>query len=74
MANPFFVRAEWDAEAGVFTSVTNIPGLTVEAETLADFLNIAEELAPLMLEANVPAEERPDGTPLLTWLELRTAA
>lgn len=78
MATQFYVRAEWDPEAGVFTSATNIPGLNVEAETLAEFLSVAEELAPMMLEANVPPGERPqgasDGSPLLNRLELQVAA
>ena len=59
----YYVRAEWDAEANTFISVTNIPGLNVEAGTLSEFLEIVEELAPAMLEANVPAEDRPLGRP-----------
>ena len=78
MATRFYVRAKWDAEAAAFISDTNIPGLNVEAETLAAFLSAAEELAPLMLEANVPPDERPrvgaDGSPLLNRLELEIAA
>ena len=50
----YYVRALWDDEAGRYYSKTNIPGLNVEAETLAAFIEIAEELAPQMLEANVP--------------------
>jgi hypothetical protein len=50
----FYVNALWDAEAGVYYSETNIPGLNIEAETLHEFIEIAEELAPQMLEANVP--------------------
>ena len=78
MSTRFYVRAEWDPDAGVFTSATNIPGLNVEAETLAEFLSLVEELAPMMLEANVPPEQRPqgadDGSPLLNRLELQVAA
>ena len=50
----YHVKAVWDGEAGVYYSETNVPGLTVEAETLHEFIAIAEELAPQMLEANVP--------------------
>lgn len=59
MAMTYYVRAQWDDEAGVYYSETNVPGLNVEAETLAQFIEIAEELAPQMLEANVP-DWRPD--------------
>jgi hypothetical protein len=54
MQMEYFVQARWDVEAGVYFSETNIPGLTIEAETLHEFIEIAEELAPQMLEANVP--------------------
>ena len=78
MSTRFHVRAEWHAEAGVLISAANIPDLNVEAGTLAEFLSIAEELAPAMLEANVPAADRPrstvDGSPLLNRLELQVAA
>lgn len=49
----YYVRACWDAEAGVFTSESNIPGLVVEAETVDEFMEIAQELAPAMLRENV---------------------
>ena len=39
---------------GVYYSKTDIPGLNIEAETLREFIEIAEELAPQMREANVP--------------------
>ena len=78
MTTRFYVRAKWDAEAGVFISDTNIPGLNVEAETLAGFVSAVEELAPMMLEANVAPEDRPrgagDGSPLMNRLELEIAA
>jgi hypothetical protein len=50
----YHVKALWDAEAGVYYSETDIPGLNIEAETLREFIEIAEDLAPQMLEANVP--------------------
>ncbi|MFI4965814.1 MAG: DUF1902 domain-containing protein [Caulobacterales bacterium] len=53
-AMTYYVRARWDDEAGVYYSETNVPGLNIEAETLHEFIEIAEELAPQMLEANVP--------------------
>ncbi len=50
----YHVKARWDAEARVYYSETDIPGLNIEAETLREFIEIAEDLAPQMLEANVP--------------------
>ena len=42
----YHVKAIWDDAAGVYYSESNVPGLTIEAETLRDFISIAEELAP----------------------------
>ena len=53
MTRPYFIRAIWDAEAKVFYSDTNVPGLVVEAENLSDFVAFAEELLPDMLRANI---------------------
>lgn len=50
----YYVRAIWDDEASVYYSESNIPGLVIEADTLADFMDAAQELGPEMLEANVP--------------------
>ena len=70
----YYVRAIWDEEAGVYYSETNVPGLNVEAETLHEFIEIAEELAPQMLEANVPGwtPETPKARPTAE-LELAVA-
>lgn len=59
MHSTYYVRAVWDDEAGVYYSDTNIPGLNIEAETLPEFIEAAQELAPQMLEANVEGF-RPD--------------
>jgi Domain of unknown function (DUF1902) len=53
------VVANWDAEAGVFTSQSNVPGLVIEAESFEEFVELVETLGPEMLEANVPAAKRP---------------
>jgi len=52
----YYVKAVWDEEAQVFYSKTNIPGLNIEAATLHEFVQVAEDLAPQMLEANVKPE------------------
>jgi hypothetical protein len=63
----FHVAAEWDAEAGVWTSSSNIPGLVVEAATLPEFVDLVSALAPELLAENlgvkgkVPLEIRAHG-------------
>lgn len=52
MKKPYFVKAKWDAEASVWISETNIPGLVIEADTLAEFETLLFDLAPQMLSAN----------------------
>ena len=49
-----YVKAIWDEAAEVYYSETNVPGLTVEAATLPQFMDLAMELGREMLEANVP--------------------
>lgn len=53
MQASFYIRATWDAEASVWISETNIPGLVIEAESLAEFESLMMALAPEMLAANV---------------------
>lgn len=49
---PYYVEAIWDAEAGVFVSKSNVPGLVVEAATLNVFMQTVKELTPVLLRAN----------------------
>ena len=53
------VTATWDAEARVFTSQSNIPGLVVEAENFDELVSLVEALAPDVIAANMPDETRP---------------
>lgn len=69
MKKQYYVAARWDAEASVWLSDSNIPGLVIEADTLAEFERLMDELAPEMLAANenihnerVPVEFRFTGT------------
>jgi hypothetical protein len=63
----YHVEADWDAEAGVWTSSSNIPGLVVEAATLPEFIELVSALAPGLLAENlgvrgkVPLELRANG-------------
>ena len=59
MQKAFTVTATWDAEARVFTSRSDIPGLVVEAESFEDFVTLVEALAPEVIAANVPDTPRP---------------
>ena len=52
MKSSYFVKALWDAEASVWISETDIPGLVIEADTLAEFETLLAELGPEMLAAN----------------------
>ncbi len=74
MGKRYHVQAEWDSEAKVWISSSNIPGLVVEADTLGEFIELVEALAPEMLADNlgikgpVPVEVRANRT-----LELQVA-
>jgi hypothetical protein len=52
MKPTYYVKAMWDAEASVWTSESDIPGLVIEANTLTEFEMLIWELAPEMLAAN----------------------
>ncbi|HEY5071999.1 MAG TPA: DUF1902 domain-containing protein [Caulobacteraceae bacterium] len=52
MKSSYFVRAIWDPEASVWVSETDVPGLVIEADTLAEFESLMLELAPKMLALN----------------------
>lgn len=53
MQKIFFVRADWDPEAGVWVATSDeVPGLVTEAETLEALSAKLEHLVPELLEAN----------------------
>lgn len=48
-----FIRAEWDAEAGVWVATSDdVPGLATEAETIEALSAKLDSLVPELLEAN----------------------
>ncbi len=53
MRTDYFVEARWDPEAKVWFSSSDIPGLVIEAATLAEFEALVGELAAEMLADNV---------------------
>ena len=68
MNERYHVQADWDPEAEVWISSSNIPGLVIEAETLGEFIDLVQALAPEMLADNlgikgpVPVEVRANRT------------
>ena len=52
MANTYHVKATWDADAKVWVSSSDIPGLVIETATLAEFEQLVRDLAPEMLAEN----------------------
>ena len=69
----FTVTATWDAEAKVFTSQSDIPGLVVEADSFEELVELVEALAPEVIEANVPNARRPYTVNVETLRELAVA-
>ena len=53
MSQRYHVQADWDAEARVWISSSNIPGLVVEADTLPEFVELVQALAPELLADNL---------------------
>jgi len=50
---PFFIRAEWDEEAGVWAATSDdVPGLVTEAPTMEDLITKLRIVVPELLEAN----------------------
>ena len=61
MDKPYFVRAEWDADAAVWVATSDdVPGLVTEAETIEALDAKLRSMVPELLEANgcMPADGR----------------
>jgi predicted RNase H-like HicB family nuclease len=59
MNKPYFVRAEWDADAGVWVATSDdVPGLVTEAATIEDLDAKLKSMVPELLDANgcMPAD------------------
>lgn len=53
MQKPYFVRAEWDAEALVWVATSDdVPGLATEAATIEELDAKLKVMVPELLEAN----------------------
>ena len=65
MAGPAFcVEAQWDAEAGVFVSKSDIIGLHIEASSLDEFEALVFEYGPDLVLANHLGGESLAGRPM----------
>lgn len=50
---PFFVRAEWDEEAGVWVATSDdVPGLATEETTMEALIEKLKIIVPELLQAN----------------------
>jgi hypothetical protein len=58
MPRLYHVEAKWDPEAKVWVSESDVPGLVIEAETLAEFESLILDLVPEILADNQGKEGR----------------
>lgn len=57
MARSFYVKAVWDAEARVWCSESDIPGLVLETPSLAEFEDLIRHFASDLLASNLNIHE-----------------
>jgi hypothetical protein len=53
MNQSFYVKAIWDAEASVWCSESNIPGLVLQTDTLEEFQDLIRHFGPDLLAENL---------------------
>ena len=73
MAKAYTVQATWDADAGVFTTQSDILGLVVEAETFEDVVELVRAPAPGVIAANAPDPPAPYKIEIVTRREFAFA-
>jgi Domain of unknown function (DUF1902) len=73
MPKTFTVAADWDPDAEVFTTESDIPGFVVEAATFEELVDLVRSLAPEVIAANVPATLPPYQVRIVTRRELAIA-
>ena len=50
---PYFIHAQWDGEAGVWTAISeDVPGLAAESHTVEALVLKLKVLVPELLDAN----------------------
>ena len=73
MTKAFTVTAVWDPDAEVFTTVSDIPGLVVEAGTFEQSVDLVRSPAPEIIATNVPAAQAPYTVQIVTTPQLPLA-
>ena len=73
MAKTFVVNAFWDADAEVFTTQSDIPGLVGEAATFEELVDLVRALAPQVIAANLPDAPAPYSMEIVTRREFAVA-
>ncbi len=73
MAKACTVNAIWDADAEVFTTQSDIPGLVVEAATFEELLDLIRALAPEVIATNVPGAPSSCSVEIVTRREFAVA-
>ena len=67
MNKPYYVHAEWDAEASVWVATSDeVPGLATEAATTEQLISKLKTLIPELLSANDISTAGPVSFELLT--------
>ncbi len=67
MNKPYYIHAEWDSEAKVWTASSDeVPGLVTEAETTELLVQKLKTLIPELLEVNGQTPDNPITFELLT--------
>ena len=56
MRKTYHVQAQWDPEAKVWFSSSDVPGLVIETATLAEFEAVMRELIPELIADNQGGE------------------
>jgi hypothetical protein len=59
MTQVFKVLAIWDPATELYVSESEVPGLVIEVESFEEFVAAVEDLAPDLLQANLPEVPRP---------------
>lgn len=67
MKKSYYVKALWDADAKVWYSESDVPGLVIEADTLGEFEKVMDELVPDLIEANTPTRSHLINGPALVF-------
>jgi predicted RNase H-like HicB family nuclease len=67
MNKPYYVHAEWDADAAVWVATSDeVPGLATEADSTESLISKLKQMIPELLELNGVVTDGPIAFELLT--------